>query len=158
MYRTQCQHDPRSLSLVRWISILQQLSVYSFLCPLRYEGDRTEHVEAPNGPSAERNLETTQRELDKEIANGDIIWPWTKPPLKDFRVTPRGIKLEATKDRPITMGNLPLADRSTMESPRQATWRWPASVTLRNAFSGATHARVNAHLSLSNQNGQFKRS
>ena len=69
--------------------------------PLRYEGDRTEDVEAPNGPSAERNPETTQRELDKEIADGNIIVPWTKPPLKGFRVTPRGIKPEATKDRPI---------------------------------------------------------
>ena len=75
--------------------------------PLRYVGDRTEDVEAPNGPSAERNPETTQRELDKEIAKGNIIGPWAKPPLKGFRVTPRGIKPEATKDRPITMGNLP---------------------------------------------------
>ena len=76
--------------------------------PLRFEGDRTEDIEAPNGPSAERNPESTQRELDKETANGNIIGPWDKPPLKGFRVTPRGIKPEATKDRPITMGNLPI--------------------------------------------------
>ena len=43
--------------------------------PLRFEGDRTEDIEAPNGPSAERNPESTQCELDKEIANGDIIGP-----------------------------------------------------------------------------------
>ena len=76
--------------------------------PLRFVGDRTEDVEAPNGPSAERNPESTQRELDKELANGNIIGPWAKPPLKGFRVTTRGIKPEATKDRPITMGNLPI--------------------------------------------------
>ena len=67
-------------------------------------------MEAPNGPSAERNPESTQRELDKELANGHIIGPWSKPPLEGFRVTPRGIKPEATKDRPITMGNMPLGN------------------------------------------------
>ena len=76
--------------------------------PLRYTGDRTEHVEAPNGPSAERNPETTQRELDKEIANGHIIGPWETPPIKGFKVVPRGIKPEATKDRPISQGNKPI--------------------------------------------------
>ena len=60
--------------------------------PVRFFlGETGQDVEAPNGPSAERNPETTQRELDKEIANGNIIGPWTKPPLKGFRVTPRGI-------------------------------------------------------------------
>ena len=78
--------------------------------PLRFQGDRTETVEAPNGPSAERNPESTQRELDKEIANDHIIGPWPKPPLEGFRVTPRGLKPEATKDRPITQGNLPLGN------------------------------------------------
>ena len=76
--------------------------------PLRYEGDRIEDIEAPNGSSAERNPESTQRELDKEIDNGHIIGPWDKPPLKGFRVTPRGIKPEATKDRPISCANQPI--------------------------------------------------
>ena len=67
-------------------------------------------MEAPNGPSAERNPDSTQRELDKELANGHIIGSWDEPPLKGFRVTPRGIKPEATKDRPITMGNMPLGN------------------------------------------------
>ena len=70
---------------------------------LRFEGDRAQDVEALNGPSAERNPESTQRELDKEIVNGNIIGPWAKPPLRGFRVTPRGTKPEATKDRPTTM-------------------------------------------------------
>ena len=52
--------------------------------PLRYNGDRTSQVEAPNGPSAERNPESTQRELDKELDNGHIIGPWDEPPLKGF--------------------------------------------------------------------------
>jgi hypothetical protein len=78
--------------------------------PLRYSGNRTDQVEAPNGPSAERNPESTQRELDKELTNGHIIGPWNKPPLEGFRVTPPGIKPEAIKDRPITMGNMPLGN------------------------------------------------
>ena len=43
--------------------------------PLRYNGNRRNQVEAPNGPSAERNPESTQRELDKELANGHMIGP-----------------------------------------------------------------------------------
>ena len=78
--------------------------------PLRFQGDRTEDVEAPNGVSAERNPESTERELDKEIANGNILGPWDSPPLEGFRVTPRGLKAEATKDRPITQGNMPLGN------------------------------------------------
>ena len=31
-------------------------------------------------------------------------------PAGGFRVTPRGLKPEATKDRPITQGNLPLGN------------------------------------------------
>ena len=44
------------------------------------------------------------------MAKGNIIGPWPKPPLNGFRVSPRGLKPEATKDRPITMGKLPLGN------------------------------------------------
>ena len=59
---------------------------------LRYNGNRANPVEAPNGPSAERNPESIQRDLDKELANGHIIGPWDKPPLKAARHQARGHK------------------------------------------------------------------
>ena len=118
------------------------MSVLSHYPPLRFEGDRAQDVEAPNGPSAERNPESTQRELDKEIATGNIIRP--PPPLR-VSGSPRGASSRRQpRTDPSRWAICPLANRSTMESLRRATWRWPAYGTSKDAYSNATCALVNA--------------
>ena len=78
--------------------------------PLRYEGDRDRHVEQENGATCQDNPQITAEELRKEVAAGHIAGPYATRPLRGFKVTPRGLKEEPTKFRPITMGNLPIGD------------------------------------------------
>ena len=77
---------------------------------LRFEGDRQKTVEAPNGSTCEKRPEATQKLLDKELAAGRILGPYDNPPLQGFKVVPRGLKPEATKDRPISCANRPAGE------------------------------------------------
>ena len=76
--------------------------------PLRYEGDRENDVEDKNGKTCLEHPDITANELQKEVASGHILGPYNAPPLPGFKCTPRGLKEEPTKFRPITMGNLPI--------------------------------------------------
>ena len=78
--------------------------------PLRYEGDRERDVEQGNGKLAQDNPAITARELEKEVTAGRIAGPYDRPPLPGFKVSPRGLKEEPTKFRPLTFGNMPFGD------------------------------------------------
>ena len=75
--------------------------------PLRYDGDRQTDTEHPNGATCQQQPEVTANELRKEIELGRILGPYATPPLRGFKSSPRGLKLEPTKSRPISQCNLP---------------------------------------------------
>ena len=78
--------------------------------PLRFQGDRDESVDADNGHSYEHNPQEAAAGVASELAKGNLAGPFTEPPLKGFRVTPRSLKDEGEKFRHITMGNQPLGN------------------------------------------------
>ena len=86
--------------------------------PLRYEGDRERDVEQRNGSACQEQPETTANELKKEVAAGRILGPYKSPPLPGFKCVPRGLKIEPTKARPISMANLPFGDSVNNGIPR----------------------------------------
>ena len=85
---------------------------------LRYEGDRSSDVEGPNGKTCQENPRITADELRKEVAKGHIAGPYTAPPLPGFKVTPRGLKEEPTKFRPISQGNMPIGNAVNDSIPK----------------------------------------
>ena len=87
---------------------LVRCSIQGF--PLRYEGDRTRDVEQDNGRMCQENPDITATELEKEVTAGRIAGPYKKPPLPGFRSSPRGLKEEPTKFRPLTFANQPHGD------------------------------------------------
>jgi site-specific DNA-cytosine methylase len=78
--------------------------------PLRYEGDRSRDVEQGNGKMCQDHPDITARELEKEVSADRIAGPYDTPPLPGFRVSPRGLKEEPEKFRPLTFGNQPFGD------------------------------------------------
>ena len=80
---------------------------------LRYEGDRTREVLAPNSSSCAAAPDETAAIIRKELSAGRMLGPFPVVPLAGFRVVPRAMKDEMEKSnkwRPISLNNLPIGD------------------------------------------------
>ena len=80
---------------------------------LRYEGDRSRTVIAPNATSCQQAPAEAAAVLRKEMDAGRMLGPFPLIPMHGFRVVPRAMKDEMERSgkwRPISLNNLPEGD------------------------------------------------
>ena len=109
--------------------------------PLRYEGDRTRDVESHNGKTCQMHPVVTATELEKEVAKGHIAGPYLRPPLRGFKVVPRGLKEEPTKFRPLSEANRPVGDAVNESIPRATDIQLTRAQDIEKKIT-ATYART----------------
>ena len=91
---------------------------------LRFEGDRSQEVAAPNCASCYTAAEEMRKTIWDGVAAGHMFGPYATPPLQGFKQTPRALideMLKSGKYRPISVNNLPKGQAVNDDIPDSPT-------------------------------------